>query len=231
MGRATVAGGRPAMAAPSRGILLKDLAEGSVVKISENGTPVDFYVACHNYESAQNGAGRTLLVRKDVKENTEFDTKTGYRVYPESGFAVWMSDYSELLDESVRNAVSTTKIQVATALTEWTGFTVEYGSYATFPLSVTELGYSSLNSPVEGSVLPTASILLAVKMDGAAATQWTRSLWNGSGSIASTYYVDKAGEIGVKWGGQGEEHGARPCFTLPENALFDEETLEFKGVA
>ena len=41
------------------------LDEGSIIKINENGSPVEFYIAKHNYESALNGLGRTLVVRKD----------------------------------------------------------------------------------------------------------------------------------------------------------------------
>lgn len=33
------------------GIPLSSMPEGSIVKINENGSPVDFYVAKHNYES------------------------------------------------------------------------------------------------------------------------------------------------------------------------------------
>lgn len=36
----------------------------STVKLKENGTLVEFYVAKHDYESGLNGSGRTLIVRK-----------------------------------------------------------------------------------------------------------------------------------------------------------------------
>ena len=46
---------------PSTGKQLSDYAEGDIVKINENGTPVEFYVAKHNYQTRLNGTGRTLL--------------------------------------------------------------------------------------------------------------------------------------------------------------------------
>lgn len=48
-----------------KGTLLSDLTEGSVVLIQENDIKAEFYIAKHDYESSLNGAGRTLLVRKD----------------------------------------------------------------------------------------------------------------------------------------------------------------------
>lgn len=46
-------------------VQLGSKALGSIVKLKENGIPVTFYVACHNYESGLNGVGRTLVVRKE----------------------------------------------------------------------------------------------------------------------------------------------------------------------
>ena len=45
---------------------LSEISEGEIIKLKENGSLVDFYVAKHNYESGLNGEGRTLLVRKDI---------------------------------------------------------------------------------------------------------------------------------------------------------------------
>lgn len=38
---------------------LGNKSTGSIIKLKENGTLVDFYVAKHDYESGLNGAGRT----------------------------------------------------------------------------------------------------------------------------------------------------------------------------
>ena len=40
---------------------LGNKSTGSIIKLKENGTLVDFYVAKHDYESSLNGAGRTLV--------------------------------------------------------------------------------------------------------------------------------------------------------------------------
>ena len=61
-------------APPSLGKQLSDYAEGNIVKIPENGVPVEFYVAKHNYESELNGSGRTLVVRKDCYDSRVWDS-------------------------------------------------------------------------------------------------------------------------------------------------------------
>ena len=40
--------------------LLKNKTPGNIVKINENNSPIEFYVAKHDYESELNGTGRTL---------------------------------------------------------------------------------------------------------------------------------------------------------------------------
>ena len=40
-----------------------DLPLGSVIQLPENGVPTDFIVAMHDYRSADNGIGKTLLIR------------------------------------------------------------------------------------------------------------------------------------------------------------------------
>ena len=56
-------------ATPIAGTPLSQLAEGTLIKILENGSPVEFYLAKHSYEPILNGEGRELLVRKDIHSN------------------------------------------------------------------------------------------------------------------------------------------------------------------
>lgn len=53
-------------ATPIAGTPLSQLAEGTLIKILENGSPVEFYLAKHSYEPSLNGEGRELVVRKDT---------------------------------------------------------------------------------------------------------------------------------------------------------------------
>ena len=88
--------------------LLSNISEGSIVKIKENGIHVDFYVAKHNYESALNGTGRTLLVRKDCYNTRAWDSNN-VNAYAASTIDAWLNaDYTAMLDAEVRNKIGTT---------------------------------------------------------------------------------------------------------------------------
>lgn len=57
---------------------LGSLAEGTIVKLYENGKLAEFVVATHDYESGMNGTGHTLLVRADFLEEKQYWTKKGH---------------------------------------------------------------------------------------------------------------------------------------------------------
>ena len=64
----------PKLWAVASGKPLGNFSEGDIIQLNEGGVPVDFYVAKHDYESGLNGAGRTLVVRKDVYDNRAWDS-------------------------------------------------------------------------------------------------------------------------------------------------------------
>lgn len=194
---------------------LAEMAEGTLVKMNESGAPVEFYVAKHDYESELNGAGRTLVVRKDCYDNRAWDAGN-INTYASSDLDSWFnSTYKNMLDADIRSLIGTTKIRYTLGNGNWTVGTLER---AIFALSATELGQSVNWFNVEGSVLPIANTLKAAYMNGSATTQWTRSpstlstndavclIFNGS---ASSYYCRIS-------------YGSRPCFTLPSTLTVDE---------
>lgn len=210
--------------APISGILLSDIAEGSIVKLNENGSPVEFYVACHNYESSLNGEGRTLLVRKDCYDNRAWNS-SNVNAYASSAIDSWLNgDYKALLDADVQTAVGTTKFYY----TPGNGSTsVTTLTRAIFLLSFTELGKTISYDNTEGSALPIASTLQIAYRNGSAVVQWTRSPYTNDTNYA--YYLSTVGK--VNYGGCTNPYGSRPAFTLPSNAVFDETTMLLKGVA
>jgi hypothetical protein len=230
MGRVTVAGGKPAMEAPSAGIALSTLAEGSIVKLNEDGSPVEFYVAKHNYESGLNGTGRTLLVRRYTHSNQVWGISVN--AYASSGLNTWMNGaYRGLLDTKVQKAIGTTKFYYTPGNGTTSVTTLERSVFA---LSMTELGPPTSTVKIyntEGSALPIASLLeIAYTSRGNATSQWVRTPRTNSTNVM--YYVSSNGVAnGNIIASETTQYAARPCFTLPANALFDEETLEFKGVA
>ena len=223
MGHAIVSGGARA-SAPVTGILLGDIAVGSIVKLNESGSPVEFYVAKHDYESGLNGAGRTLVVRKDCYDTRAWHS-SNVNAYASSAIDTWLNGtYKALLDADIQSVIGATKFYY----TPGNGSTsVSTLTRAIFLLSATELNRSSSWFNVEGTALPIASILQIAYRNGSAVFQWTRSPNTNNPSVA--YFLRTNGGIGNDY--CTSTSGSRPAFTLPSGALFDEETLILKGAA
>lgn len=201
------------------GTPLSDYEEGSLIKLNESGSPVEFYVAKHDYESGLNGSGRTLVVRKDCYANRVWDSGN-VNAYASSDLNRWFnSTYKNMLDADIRSLIGTTKIRYTPGRYNMTVITLER---AIFALSATELGKSHTYANTEGSALPIASTLQIAYQGGSATTQWTRS--------PSTAGTDRAWRL-VSNGGFGNLHcndsqGSRPCFTLPSTILINPDTNE-----
>lgn len=228
MGKVIMSGIVPQLVAPKKpGIALADIAVGGLVKLNENGSPVEFYVAKHDYESSLNGAGRTLLVRNNIHSNRAYDSGD-INLFDGSDVDVWLNGtYKNLLDSAVRTAIGTTKFRYTSSRSGNDNATSSVGtlSRSVFLLSMVECGLSAFREvPSEGSKLPTADYLK--KSPSGSVKQWTRTpqtttthnVWvlNSNGS-------DSAGYASVS-------RGVRPCFTLPATTLFDPETLLFMEV-
>lgn len=221
MGHAIVSGGAMA-SAPAVGIRLGDIAEGQLVKLLENGTSVEFYVAKHNYENSLNGMGRTLVVRKDCYDRRQWHS-SNVNAYASSAIDRWLnSTYKNLLDADIRWVIGTTKIKYTPGNGNNTVGTLKR---AIFLLSATELNRSASGFNVEGTALEIASSLRIAYMNGSAVVQWTRSpnTYNANYAI----YLNTDGRVNGSF--CTNTYGSRPAFTLPSGALFDEETMLFNG--
>ena len=209
---------RTSAVAPS-GTPLSNYEEGALIKLNEGGSPVEFYVSKHDYESGLNGAGRTLVVRKDVYDNRAWDSGN-VNAYSGSDLDSWFnSTYKNMLDADIRSLIGTTKIRYTPGNGNNTVGTLER---AIFALSLTELGQSHSYANTEGSALPIASTLRIAYRNGSATTQWTRSPSTGSTNFA--WRLGSGGGIGLN--GCGVSYGSRPAFTLPSTLLFNPDTNE-----
>ena len=187
---------------------LGNKSTGSIIKLKENGTLVDFYVAKHDYESSLNGAGRTLVVRKDCYDNRVWDNGN-VNAYASSDLDSWFnSTYKNMLDADIRSLIGTTKIRYTPGNGNWTVGTLER---AVFALSATELGQSASWFNVEGSALPIANTLKVAYLNGSASTQWTRS----PNTDSTHYAVFLSSGGGVNGNNCNRSSGSRPAFTLP----------------
>ena len=209
---------RTSVVGPS-GIPLSDYAEGDLIKLNEGGSPIEFYVSKHDYESGLNGAGRTLVVRKDCYDNRVWDSGS-VNAYASSDLDSWFnSTYKNMLDADIRSLIGTTKIRYTPGNGNNTVGTLER---AIFALSLTELGQSHTAVNTEGSALPIASTLRIAYQSGSATTQWTRSPVTGNDSNVCSLSSGGNLEFIIC----GSYSGSRPAFTLPSTLLFNPDTNE-----
>lgn len=195
--------------------LLSTKVAGSIIKIKESGSPVEFIVCKHDYESELNGSGRTLVVRKDCYDKRQWHS-SNVNVYATSDIDGWFnSTYKNLLDAEIRGAIGTTKFKYTPGNGNNTVSTLER---AIFSLSVTELGKAPSYANKEGTALSIASSLQIAYLNGSAAAQWTRSPFRNSKDFACHLVSD--GNVDASY--CASSYGSRPAFTLPSNALVDD---------
>lgn len=203
---------------------LGNKATDSIIKLKENGTLVDFYVAKHDYESGLNGAGRTLVVRKDCYDNRVWDNEN-VNAYASSDIDAWFnSTYKNMLEATIRSLIGTTKIRYTPGNGNNTVGTLERSVFA---LSLTELGESHTYANVEGSALPIASTLKIAYLNGSANTQWTRSPNTLNTNHAwRLYSVGNIGSLNCYI-----SFGSRPAFTLPSDLYVSDDGSVFQNTA
>ena len=203
-------------ATPKASTPISSLSEGALIKMNENGAPVEFYVSKINYEEGLNGAGRTLVVRKDVYDQRQWNN-SNVNAWASCTMRSWLnSTYKALLDADIQEAMGTTTYRY----TPGNGIsTVATRSDAVFLLSLTELGQSNRHANVEGSALPIASTLQIAYQGGSATTQWTRS--PSTNLTDYTWRLSSNGDSGRS--GCAGTSGSRPAFTLPSTVMVDED--------
>lgn len=208
-----------------RGIMprIYDKAEGSIIKLPESGTLVEFYIAKHNYEAALNGAGQTLVVRKDCYDNRARNSKNNNN-WATNSILTWLNNsYFGTLGADVQPFVGPTSYYYTDKNS--TNSPVSTMQSKIFFLSLTELGLEDPDEAsyanVEGTTLPIAQILRIAHLNGAANTQWTRTSYKLN--VNTSYSISRAGT--VEKGNTTGSNGSRPCFTLPGDMILTDDML------
>lgn len=198
-------------ATPIAGTPLSQLAEGTLIKILENGSPVEFYLAKHSYEPGLNGQGRELVVRSSFAGRGMWQNASTNYTYSGHEIDQWCQSYVNRFSQTVKSLISTTKFYEQRA--EWAS-QVNQLERPAFPLSINELNLSTSSGTSEGSPLPIASTLLA----GAMRDCWTRSIYTFAGNY-SVYFINNSGNRDEYRGDQIKDY--LPAFTLPSTARVD----------
>lgn len=188
---------------------ISKLDVGSIVKINENGNPVEYYISRHNYEPGLNGDGLVLLVRKLCSDDVAFST--GANAYIGGTLDDYLNGtFFQRLDGSVRGKIALTKFYCTPGNGVETMTTLQR---KVFQPSSTEYGLSVGNVNAEGTALPIADMLRRVQH-----AQWTRTpyLYNNS------YVISVTASGGSKYNTSATAMlGSRPAFCLPKSTAFD----------
>ena len=210
---------------PKLGTPLSELAEGTIIKINENGAPVEFYLAKHNYEPDLNGPGRELLVRKDVFGTNQWhsDYIGDYMPYSISIInALLNSTYKDVLSLKLQQAIGQTSFQITASYDAGT-YPEEYRavsmSAAVFLLSATELFGNEFGQGLyesEGSYISIAPTIIASANGN---NTWTRQIspstrWDQKNMVIAYNTIGNC-----FWERSYEEFQYYPCFTILNDSL------------
>ena len=202
----TLIGGTAFTVPFSKGIPLGTITPGAILYLNEYGSPVPFYVCKHDYESGLNGAGRTLLVRKDCYDKRIFDSSR--KIFAGSSIDTWLNGtWIKLLTLDVQSAAGTTKIYYYDGSNKKAVTT-----RAVFLLSTAEFGYSDY-ADTDGEPLDSAvrKLLSTAYYGGNSVGQWTRTpaTW----TQKDVYVIMPSGYSTHT--PCNDSYGVRPAFTIP----------------
>ena len=188
---------------------LSTAQEGDIVLLEEDGKAVEFYVGKLNYESALNGAGRVLLVRKNCYNSRWWNSSNKNTWASSSTLTDFLPNaYKNILGSSIQSAIGSTTYYY----TPGNGNnTVTTRQDPVFFLSLSELGETDTGANTEGSALPIANLLKIAYLNGAATDQWTRTPVRTDNQ--RVYQLNSSGNSAYAYCNGGG--GSRPVFTLP----------------
>lgn len=212
---------------------ISSLAVGSIVKVNENGSPVNYMIVQQGnpdtsmYDASCNG---TWLLRVDCSESKQWNN-TNNNDYANSTInsylnSTWVNEY----DSGMQGIIKQVKIPYVNG----TGSSGSVASGSSglsckiFLLSGREVGFSTSDNPYfpnDGAKLSyfesgTGSSALnkrIAKLNGSAAIWWLRSLiTNGTGRAWLIYSNGSYGSLSCS-----NSYGIRPCFIIPSTTSVD----------
>lgn len=234
MGFATVAGGARATK-PVTGILASDLAVGSVVKLMEDGTPVEYLIVNQGIPSNSNlydsSCTGTWLLRKYIHSLRQWNS-SDTTDYGNCSVNTWLNgDFFNALGRVEQSVIKQVKIPYY----DWNGGNNTSNlSCKVFLLGGCEAGWAKVSYfPTDG-----AKVDYFIEGEGEIANDkriaylnsnrredwWLRSPSTNNDSVR---YVTLEGEY--TFNPASDSYGVRPVLILPFTAKFDKDTLILKG--
>lgn len=227
---------------PVNGLLAGDFAVGSVVKLMENGTAVEYIVVNQGIPSASSlydaSCDGLWLLRKDIYESRPWDSSNSNKYESSTIYTYLNEDFFNLLGPIEQSSIK----QVIIPYRSGGGL---YGtnksgsdglSCKIFLLGGYELGWTTSNNqyfPIDGAVLDyfqnteSTDTKRIANLDGSASYWWLRT----PHTFNSKYVWRVIQSGGCDGRDASNSFGIRPALILPSNAVFDKDTLILKGVA
>lgn len=226
---------------PSTGILASDLAVGDIVKLTENGTPVEYIVVNQGiptggkslYDSSCNG---TWLLRKDCLA-IQYWGSTIY--FSDSQVEPWLNDtFFGTLGSIEQATIKQVKIPYSTGYSAISNVASGANglSCKIFFLSGVEMGGINSGFPTDGAQLSyfergegtTAQTKRKASYGSYGVEYYTRSTYVGSGP-SYIIYITPGGAVVFGSVESNNELNPRPALILPFTAKFDKDTKILKG--
>ena len=218
-------------ATPIAGTAVSTLAVGTLVKIKENGSPVEYMVVHQGrpssmYDTSCNG---TWLLRKDIYTKRAWDSSNSD--YKNSDIHSYLNGtFLNLFDNDIKNAIKQVKIPYQNGT--GSGGSVASGanglSCKIFLLSGYEVGFSTSDNsyfPRDGTKLSyfssgtssSANNKRIAKYNGSATHWWLRS--PGTSGTSGVWGVGPRGDDSY-WNSY-DTYGVRPALVLDSSAVVD----------
>ena len=207
--------------------LLSQVAVGTIVKIKENGTPVDYIVINQgNPDNAvqYSNVNGTWVLRKDIYNNYPWAT-SGSPWYINSAIAPYVqSTFNNIIDSLLLLSVHTVRIPYAGTMTGEGGYECKF-----FLLSGTELGYNDVSVYPEGGKLQYfdnnmgISSKFIANYSGSPSSWWTRSNYRDPDGSLGPYVTYAGAEGAIGNGRNSDSRGVRPCFVIDNIVQVDDD--------
>lgn len=221
-----------------------DLPVGSVVKLMEGGTAVEYLVVNQGIPSNSNlydaSCDGTWLLRKDIHSNRQWDPSYVNK-YESSAINTWLNgEFFNTLGSAEQAAIKQVKIPYRAD--GGYGGTDQSGANGLpakiFLLSGYEVGWTTSDDgdfPVDGAKLDyfTSGTTTSANNKHIAYLSGTDTIWwlrsPSTDNAGRVWFVRSDGDYADY--AASDSDGIRPALVLPSTAVFDEETLILKGVA
>ena len=228
MGRVILSGASKGMTKPTVGAPISELAVGSPVRLSVNGTVTDFLIVNQGipsnsilYDSSCNG---TWLLMKDIYENRQWHNSNVNNLENSTIHSYLNGTFLNLFESNIRDAIKQVKLPYRK--NGGSGGSDQSGANGLlckiFLLSGYEIGFTTSDNPyfpVDGAKLSyfeagTGSSALNKRiayLNGSAANWWLRS--PGTNSTSLVWYVLTNGNYSRN--NASYSYGIRPALILP----------------